>query len=747
MASQDQNIGGDINNSEVDLTQAGRDLKQIAGDDRSTTIYQTFLQTFPQPGKKWDDRQSRILAKMQEDVIARLDFTLNDDDVLIPLRMKSYGANSSKASLKLRRKLKTEGQEEVDLDLNEAIVKVFCRKDVRKKLLILGAPGAGKTTTLLTLARDLLAGAIENPGSVIPIIFELSTWKTGKIEDWLVQQLRSGFDLAEDQGKAWIDKQLLLPLMDGLDELGIEQQTQCIAALNEFASGYPHLVVCCRVQEYEDAGANLRAMPGQICLQSLSEAQIQQYLQEIELDSLWQAIQTSAEMRQMLQPDKDGNPGIFQVPLLLSIAAEAYDGQPFSSREELYEAFIQKRLQQETREIERQFRRKQKKQWAYDNTESEPGFKETRKVLAWFAQHLKTHEQIEILIEGIQPHWLEIARLRYQYQLVFGLVCVLFMGLVTAIIYGLIYGLVYGLWCGLIFGLPFGLVVGLVNRQTDITPIEMFHIAMSQKLPKKVMRTLWKLLIDKPINSGFVITLSILVIVLQSLNKKLLLLLDRLSDIYRRIPKVLNKKRIWYASFRLLMTFLFRQLLIALMIPAKLILRITNVSIDGLTSAANKIKKIENIVHASQKKIQLRAKPNQGIWNSRDSFFLLTFLVCPILVLLVYPILVVIYISPELIRQIAQGLDWKVLFSRYISSSLLPASLWQSIFISFLFGGGVVCLQHFCLRLVLWQNGIAPWNISKFLNYCTERRLLQNLSGRYRFLHRELLDYFATLRV
>ncbi|MBD1871085.1 hypothetical protein H6F95_28025 [Cyanobacteria bacterium FACHB-471] len=52
-------------------------------------------------------------------------------------------------------------------------------------------------------------------------------------------------------------------------------------------------------------------------------------------------------------------------------------------------------------------------------------------------------------------------------------------------------------------------------------------------------------------------------------------------------------------------------------------------------------------------------------------------------------------------------------------------------------------IQHLCLRLVLWQSGIAPWNLARFLNYCVERRLLQRVGGRYRFLHRELLDYFA----
>ncbi|MBN8562508.1 MAG: hypothetical protein J0L70_18405 [Leptolyngbya sp. UWPOB_LEPTO1] len=682
MASQDQNIGGDINNSEVDLTQAGRDLKQIAGDDRSTTIYQTFLQTFPQPGKKWDDRQSRILEKMQEDVIARLDFTLNDDDVLIPLQMKPYGANSSKASLKLRRKLKTEGQEEVDLDLNDAIVKVFCRKDVRKKLLILGAPGAGKTTTLLTLAQDLLAGAIDNLGSVIPIIFELSTWKTGKIEDWLVQQLRSGFNLAEDQGKDWIEKQLLLPLLDGLDELGMEQQTQCIAALNEFASGYPHLVVCCRVQEYEDAGASLRLMPGQICLQSLSETQIQQYLQEIELDSLWQAIQTSAEMRQMLQPDKDGNPGIFQVPLLLSIAAEAYDGQPFSSREELYEAYVEKRLYRETRERERQFRRDEKKQWAYVTVEAEPNWSETRRSLAWLARQLQSRDQVELLIEKMQPSWLETKRARRQYRLVFGLIFGLFFGLMIGLFFGLISGLVIGLISGLTFGLINTLSGWLLGWQVFgkdyIVTIESFQISMSvagkAALSSLILGTISGLL------GGLLFGLILW------LNGDLILgmiLGFVISSTFTVIYILLG----WF-----------------------------------------------------QQDLQRRAKPNQGIWNSLHNTAWTSIFIYPFLLILLSLIPAAIHLARK-----QYDFNFFTVLSETVQIFLIPGVPLALILGAYL-GGGLACIQHLCLRLILTHTHKIPWNLAQFLNYCTERRLLQCIGGRYRFLHRELLDYFATLQ-
>ncbi|MEL7316669.1 MAG: hypothetical protein AAFN08_17285, partial [Cyanobacteria bacterium J06559_3] len=73
----------------------------------------------------------------------------------------------------------------------------------------------------------------------------------------------------------------------------------------------------------------------------------------------------------------------------------------------------------------------------------------------------------------------------------------------------------------------------------------------------------------------------------------------------------------------------------------------------------------------------------------------------------------------------------------------LGPGIFAALLFGFLAGGGIDCVQHVCLRWVLWQSGVAPWNLKQFLNYCVERRLLQRVGGTYRFIHRELLDHFA----
>jgi eukaryotic-like serine/threonine-protein kinase len=59
--------------------------------------------------------------------------------------------------------------------------------------------------------------------------------------------------------------------------------------------------------------------------------------------------------------------------------------------------------------------------------------------------------------------------------------------------------------------------------------------------------------------------------------------------------------------------------------------------------------------------------------------------------------------------------------------------------------GGYACLSHIALRLVLWRNGCIPWNYARFLDYCADRIFLRKVGGGYIFVHRMLMEYFASL--
>ena len=74
----------------------------------------------------------------------------------------------------------------------------------------------------------------------------------------------------------------------------------------------------------------------------------------------------------------------------------------------------------------------------------------------------------------------------------------------------------------------------------------------------------------------------------------------------------------------------------------------------------------------------------------------------------------------------------------------LTAGLVFGVVIGFQHGGRAY-VEHFVLRLLLWYAGCMSLNYPRFLDYATERILLRKVGGGYIFVHRLLLDYFATL--
>ncbi|NEO93117.1 MAG: hypothetical protein F6K56_23990, partial [Moorea sp. SIO3G5] len=74
---------------------------------------------------------------------------------------------------------------------------------------------------------------------------------------------------------------------------------------------------------------------------------------------------------------------------------------------------------------------------------------------------------------------------------------------------------------------------------------------------------------------------------------------------------------------------------------------------------------------------------------------------------------------------------------------MLIAASGMAMLIGFSFAGRPV-IQHVVLRLILWRSGSIPWDYAHFLSYATERRLIKQVGGRYRFIHDLLREHFAT---
>jgi predicted NACHT family NTPase len=123
------------------------------------------------------------------------------------------------------------------------------------QLLILGASGSGKTILFLELSEALLIRARKDRAQPIPVVFILSSWAAKRLPlaEWLVAELNNLYGVDHELARSWIDKDSIIPLLDGLDEVASAHREACVHAINAFHKnrGFLPIVVCCRSEVYE----------------------------------------------------------------------------------------------------------------------------------------------------------------------------------------------------------------------------------------------------------------------------------------------------------------------------------------------------------------------------------------------------------------------------------------------------------------------------------------------------------------
>jgi predicted NACHT family NTPase len=109
-------------------------------------------------------------------------------------------------------------------------------------LLVLGEPGAGKTTMLLQLVSHLMDSAEKDDSQPMPAVFSLATYADERpLSDWLVDELANNYEVPRKLSRQWVETGQFIPLLDGLDEVGPEHRPACAGAINDFRQQHPQV--------------------------------------------------------------------------------------------------------------------------------------------------------------------------------------------------------------------------------------------------------------------------------------------------------------------------------------------------------------------------------------------------------------------------------------------------------------------------------------------------------------------------
>ena len=349
------------------------------------------------------------------------------------------------------------------------IIEIFNQST--RALLILGEPGSGKTTTLLDLARKLIENAEQKISTEpIPVVFNLSSWGTSKsLFDWLVKELSEKYQIPRKIGKAWLEENRLLPLLDGFDEIAEPYRQNCIIAINEFIEGYglPGVVVCSRITEYTNLPNRLR-LNAAICVQPLTDKQIDLYIQN--------AIGKDKTLKALLKKD-DLLYNLAKTPLFLSILCLAHRSAPDEIK-----AISAGSAEEYTQKIfDVYFERVLKRKGGKNPYTPE----KIQKHLSWLAKNMAEKSQSVFYIEQLQPSWLSSQKEQTTYYALSRVFLWFLIGLFGTI------GSTYptDIFFSMLFGITLGLMsVAVIMLDSRTNPGWIIHAEIYKKLNQPIIQ-------------------------------------------------------------------------------------------------------------------------------------------------------------------------------------------------------------------------------------------------------------------
>jgi len=611
-------------------------------------------------------------------------------------------------------------------------------------LLILGAPGSGKTITLLQLLEELLQQARQDGSAPIPLLFNLSSFATfardkkADLGDWLAEQAYNQYRLKRQTTREELQQGRFVLLLDGLDEVTAEdgRREQCVLAINDFMQTAPcGLVVCSRIGDYQALHSQL-AVGQALVLQPLGNRQIEAFIAQqdsVHRAGMQAAIAADWQLQEALRS-----------PLLLNLYPRAFPAMAVVSQTNRMVEMVETRRQALfAAYVETVFDESIASARLVESLKLNQSTYPKEKCVDWVRFLANRMQQVGtslFYVEELQPTWL-LPNLVNSYRGLYGLINGLINGLIFLLINGLflllmnwyILGLSNVLVAGLCSGIGEGIAVRLTTRLNrpwlrlgmgllisvlalvlTVVPIYTLIIRPSAKLSEILIFVLILVLIA---GLGLMVSSGI---ASWGLYIQLREQVRLVRPNWRRVTRYLGFGCLYGLIVGLLVSLIvdLSDLSIGVRIGnlgEELIIGLTAGSIVGLSGGM--------LAFLDTPYVDERPNPGRGVRVSLRNAFLMTIMAALFFGLLTW------WIEQKFEQ------DFLILF--LVLLNILPPT--------FTWFGGLAWCQHWALRFMLWRRGSLPWRLVPWLNEMVARRLLRRVGGGYIFIHRSLLEYFAEL--